>query len=34
MLALVFLSEAPDPERAPILVARVKELFAELQQNI
>ena len=34
MLALVFLSEAPDPERAPILIARVKELFAELQQNI
>ncbi len=31
MLALVFLSEAPDPEHAPILVARVKELFAELQ---
>ena len=34
MLALVFLSEAPDPERAPILIARVKELFAELEQNI
>ncbi len=33
MLALVFLSEAPDPERAPILIARVKELFAELQQK-
>ncbi len=34
MLALVFLSEAPDPERAPVLVARVKELLAELRQNI
>lgn len=33
MLALVFLSEAPDPKRAPILIARVKELLAELQQN-
>jgi len=34
MIALVFLSEAPDPELAPAFVGRVKELSAGLQQQL
>lgn len=34
MLALVFLSEAPDPKRAPRLVKRVRELFATLPKDL
>lgn len=34
MLALVFLSEAPDPERATILVRRVRMLFKDFQEEL
>jgi hypothetical protein len=34
MLALVFLSEEPNPKRAPAAIARVRALYNQLQEEL